>query len=84
MTDYIPPADGKFSKILVPTEDTVKFSYLLSKCVNESGIKRPIMFVGESGTAKSVITHSFIGKLDPDKWMKLHVNFSSRTTSSDL
>lgn len=25
MQEYIPPADGKFSKILVPTEDTTKF-----------------------------------------------------------
>lgn len=27
--EYKPPADGKFSKILVPTVDTKRFSYLL-------------------------------------------------------
>jgi dynein heavy chain len=27
--EYQPPADGKFSKILVPTVDTKRFSYLL-------------------------------------------------------
>lgn len=55
MRDYIPPSDGKFSKILVPTEDTTKYSYILSKNINERGLKRPCLFCGDSGTAKSVI-----------------------------
>ena len=29
VTDYRPPSDGKFSKILVPTMDTVKFAWIL-------------------------------------------------------
>lgn len=29
VTEYQPPLDGKFSKILVPTVDTKRFSYLL-------------------------------------------------------
>lgn len=53
--EYTPPPDGKFSKILVPTSDTKKFSYLLSKHITDRGFKRPIMFVGPSGTAKSTI-----------------------------
>jgi len=51
-TQYIPPADGKFSKILVPTVDTKRFSYLLGQMIEK---KQPVMFVGDSGTAKSVI-----------------------------
>jgi dynein heavy chain len=56
VTEYLPPPDGKFSKILVPTSDTKKFSYLLSKHITERGFKRPVMFVGPSGTAKSTIS----------------------------
>lgn len=82
--EYQPPSDGKFSKIIVPTQDTKRFSYLLNKHVNDVGIKRPVLFVGESGTAKSVITSAFINQLNQDNWMKLSVNFSSRTTSADL
>jgi dynein heavy chain len=82
--EYQPPADGKFSKILVPTQDTKRFSYLLEKHITESGLKRPVLFVGESGTAKSVIMQSFTNLLSPDNWMKLVVNFSSRTNSRDL
>jgi dynein heavy chain len=69
---------------LVPTEDTTKFKYILQKNINERGIKRPVLFCGDSGTAKSVIINFFINGLEAEKWMKLTVNFSSRTTSSDL
>jgi len=55
VTEYVPPPDGKFSKILVPTVDTKRFSFLLGQHVVDKNIRRPIMFVGESGTAKSVI-----------------------------
>lgn len=53
--EYQPPIDGKFSKILVPTQDTKRFGYLLEKHITDQGTKRPVLFVGESGTAKSVI-----------------------------
>lgn len=43
------------------------------------------MFVGESGTAKSVIVSNFLtNTLSSDNYMKLNINFSSRTTSFDL
>ncbi len=40
---YVPPPDNKFSKILVPTVDTKRFSFLLGLSVKE---KYPCMFVG--------------------------------------
>lgn len=42
------------------------------------------MFVGESGTAKSVIISNYLSSLPADDFMKLNINFSSRTTSKDL
>ena len=55
--DYIPPADGSFHKILVPTVDTVKYSYLLKILVD---IKKPTLFVGTPGTAKTVIMSNYL------------------------
>jgi len=46
--------------------------------------KHPVLFVGESGTAKSVIISNYLGSLSADHYMKLNFNFSSRTTSRDL
>ena len=78
---YETPDGIKFSKILVPTVDTKKYSYVLDLMVKN---KFPCMFVGESGTAKSVIISNYLSLLSTDQFMKLEINFSSRTTSRDL
>lgn len=70
-----------YSKILVPTIDTKKYTYLLDLMLKN---KNPTIFVGESGTAKSVIISNYLGSLPSDDFMKLNINFSSRTTSKDL
>jgi dynein heavy chain len=77
---YIPPEDSKFSKILVPTVDTMRYSWLLDKIM---GINKPCMYVGDSGTAKSVTIFHCLKQLDPEKNIILNTNFSSRTTSAD-
>ena len=79
--DYEPPADGSFHKILVPTVDTVKYSYLLKILID---IQEPIIFVGEPGTAKTVIIQNFLGTLSLEDYTLLNVNFSSRTTSMEV
>eukprot|EP00919_Chromeraceae_sp_WS-2016_P052519 GHVR01124680.1.p1 GENE.GHVR01124680.1~~GHVR01124680.1.p1 ORF type:complete len:202 (+),score=12.16 GHVR01124680.1:6864-7469(+) len=71
----------KFSKILVPTIDTKKYSYVLDLMIKT---KVPCIFVGESGTAKSVIISNYLNSLSTDHFLKLNINFSSRTTSKDL
>jgi dynein heavy chain len=82
LEEYVPPEDGKFSKILVPTTDTKKFNWLFEQI---SGRRQfPCLFVGHSGTAKSVILQNYINQLDPEKHVKLNINFSSRTTSMDV
>jgi len=48
---YEPPVNKKFSSILVPTVDTVKYAWLINQII---GLKKPAMFCGESGTAKTV------------------------------
>ena len=46
--EYRPPEDGKFSKILVPTMDTVKFSWLFDQLSNQaeasSSVRRSLRY----------------------------------------
>jgi dynein heavy chain, axonemal len=65
----------------VPTIDTKKYTYILDLMVKS---KYPCIFVGESGTAKSVIISNYLGSLSSDNYMRLEINFSSRTTSRDV
>lgn len=82
--DYTPPQDGKFSSILVPTVDTERYSFLLKMVLS---VDKPVLFVGEPGTAKTVIIQSYLNQVveeDPNKYANLNINFSSRTTSLDV
>ena len=53
----------KYHEILVPTVDTVRNTWLLELMVK---IKRPVVFVGETGTSKTATIQNFLRKLDPD------------------
>lgn len=64
---------------MVPTTDSVLYSYLLESLAPF----RPILFIGESGTAKTTIIQKYISKLPSTGYAKLNINFSSRTTSAD-
>eukprot|EP01028_Stygiella_incarcerata_P003072 TRINITY_DN1583_c0_g3_i1.p1 TRINITY_DN1583_c0_g3~~TRINITY_DN1583_c0_g3_i1.p1 ORF type:complete len:4602 (-),score=1271.77 TRINITY_DN1583_c0_g3_i1:125-13930(-) len=78
---YTPPRNGKFASILVPTVDTVRTTWLLENIVRAG---KPLMFIGDSGTAKTVTTHTYLHKLDREANQVLNVNFSSRTTGADV
>lgn len=47
-------------------------------------LKKPAMFVGDSGTAKTVTIFSHFKSLPMEKYVVLNINFSSRTTSMDF
>ena len=75
------PPDGDFSKILVPTTDTVKFNYLLTLFMEKA---KPTIFVGEPGTAKTVMIKNYLSSLALDSNVVLNLNFSSRTDSLEV
>lgn len=79
--EFVPPAVKKFSSILVPTVDTQRYSWLLSLVMQ---LKKPAMFVGDSGTAKTVTVFSHFKNLPMERYVVLNINFSSRTTSADF
>ena len=72
---------SKFATILVPTVDTVRSTWLLD-CFVAAG--KPVLFVGDSGTAKTVTIAKYLSQLDITKHVLLGMNFSSRTTSMDV
>jgi hypothetical protein len=45
--------------------------------------KKPVLFIGESGTAKTVTIRSFLDRPD-NPWATLTINFSSRTNSMQV
>ena len=81
VSDYVAPPDGKFAKIVVPTVDTVRSTWLLSTF---AGGGRAVLFVGDSGTAKTVTIANYLGNLDQTKNIILNMSFSNRTTSMDV
>lgn len=70
-----------FSDILVPTMDTVRHTWILDKLVE---FKKPVLFVGEVGTSKTVTIQNFLQQLPQDKNFLLNMNFSSRTNSFNV
>jgi len=79
---YEPPQPFAFSSILVPTADTVRYRFLLDLVIRA---KMPVLFTGESGTAKTVIMKSYMESgLSTDQYSSMTINFSSRTSSLDV
>lgn len=64
--------------------DTTRYAWLLTQI---QLMKRPVCFCGDSGAAKTVtVSYAFQGMTvtNPDEYIFLTVNFSSRTSSSDF
>eukprot|EP01135_Chromosphaera_perkinsii_P012097 Nk52_evm35s2579 gene=Nk52_evmTU35s2579 len=64
--------------VIVPTIDTVRFSFLLEKFLT---VGRPVMFNGETGTGKSVITVDILSKMRDNDFVPIFMNFSAQTSS---
>ncbi|EAS00969.2 dynein heavy chain (macronuclear) [Tetrahymena thermophila SB210] len=74
------PAKAKPQTIIVPTQDTVRYSFLL-----EHNIKNcvPTLFCGPTGTGKSVyIKNLLMQKLDQKKYMTIEIGFSAQTSAT--
>uniref|UniRef100_A0A4W6DYT1 Dynein axonemal heavy chain 12 n=1 Tax=Lates calcarifer TaxID=8187 RepID=A0A4W6DYT1_LATCA len=70
----------KVQEIIVPTIDTVRYTYLLDLCINY-GV--PLLFVGPTGTGKSVyVKEKLMNNLDKDRYLPFFINFSARTSSN--
>jgi len=77
---YEEPSPFRFYDVMVPTQDSVLYSSML----HHLAPLRPILFVGESGTAKTTIIQKYLQDLPSTSYARLLMNFSSRTNSGDV
>lgn len=64
-----------FYKIIVPTVDTIRYDFLVSKLLaNEF----PVLLVGPVGTGKTSTAVSVISQLDSEKYSTLMINMSAQ------
>eukprot|EP00002_Diphylleia_rotans_P015940 TRINITY_DN308_c0_g1_i6.p1 TRINITY_DN308_c0_g1~~TRINITY_DN308_c0_g1_i6.p1 ORF type:complete len:4231 (+),score=876.63 TRINITY_DN308_c0_g1_i6:183-12875(+) len=72
-------AGTPFHEIIVPTLDTVRFSYLLDlHLLNHI----PIIFAGPTGTGKTIIIQNKITDMDSEKYTSILMQFSGQTTAA--
>ncbi|GKT16503.1 Dynein-1-alpha heavy chain, flagellar inner arm I1 complex, partial [Aduncisulcus paluster] len=72
---------GKLFSSLVSTVDTTRHTFLLDQLMNTHD---PVLFVGESGTAKTVTINNYLASLSREEWVTLTIAFSSRTSALDV
>ncbi|KAL9923028.1 dynein heavy chain 2, axonemal kl-2 [Glossina fuscipes fuscipes] len=70
-----------FYKIIVPTVDTVRYEYLVSKMLQDG---YPVLLVGNVGTGKTSTAVSVMEACDNTKYTVLSINISAQTTAAGL
>ena len=74
------PADAQFREIIVPTVDTARYTFLLQQAVASGS---PLLFVGPTGTGKSVYSKRFLSSLPSEEYVPCNfVTFSAQTTAN--
>ncbi|KAK0140700.1 Dynein heavy chain 3, axonemal [Merluccius polli] len=74
----IPPA-ANVSDLIIPTMETARQLFFLRTYLAK---EVPMLFVGPTGTGKSVINNSFLVTLPKERYVPNCVNFSARTSAN--
>jgi len=68
-----------FFEMLVPTVDTVRYSYIFT---HSMGVNRPVLFTGHSGVGKSVVIADAMTKMcEEGSWTRMDLSFSAQTNA---
>ncbi|CAL8305136.1 unnamed protein product [Lota lota] len=77
--DSIIPAGANVSDLIIPTMETARQLFFLSTYLAH---EVPMLFVGPTGTGKSVINNSFLVRLPKERYVPNCINFSARTSAN--
>ncbi|OWK63542.1 Dynein heavy chain 7, axonemal [Lonchura striata] len=70
----------KIQDIIVPTMDTVRYTYLLDLFITHG---KPLLLVGPTGTGKSVyVKDKLMNNLEKELYFPFFINFSARTSAN--
>ncbi|XP_055265604.1 dynein axonemal heavy chain 3 [Moschus berezovskii] len=72
-------ANAKVSELIIPTMETARQSFFLKTYLDH---EIPMLFVGPTGTGKSVITNNFLLHLPKNTYLPNCINFSARTSAN--
>ena len=79
MREFVYDSKTPFFNILVPTRDTVRFSYLAKTLIQ---VQRPVLFSGQTGVGKSVIMNDMLVRNKADlKLVVISFQFSAQSNS---
>ena len=70
-----------YSRIFVPTLDTTRLLWFSNNMLK---LRKPIMFVGNSGSAKTVVANVLLRQQDEEVWMYNIISFNSFTIAASL
>jgi dynein heavy chain len=70
---------AKFSSIMVPTSDTARYTFLADHLLSHTG---QILFVGGTGTGKTIDLHTYLLSLPDEKFSVLETQFSAQTSAN--
>ena len=81
VSSFTPSKDTTYSKLVVPTVDTVRYSFLVTQLVNT---KTNVVLTGNTGTGKSVIAQLLLEQLPTQQYALMTMNFSAQTSSQNV
>eukprot|EP00899_Mesostigma_viride_P012150 jgi/Mesvir1/20936/Mv08007-RA.1 len=79
VAEFNVPAGTPFSKIIVPTMDTVRYSYVLDKLMRNHC---NVLCVGDTGTGKTLMLQDKLSNGMPELYAPLFLTFSARTSAN--
>jgi dynein heavy chain len=75
--DFTYDPKASFFSMLVPTVDTVRYSFVFTKSLL---VDRPVLFTGQSGVGKSVvIAAAMTAMVDGGSWTRIDISYSAQT-----
>jgi dynein heavy chain len=76
ISEYIFDTQASFAELIVPTMDSVRYTYLLDLLITHD---KHVLMVGPTGTGKSVNVQRHLASGFGDKYVPLNLNFSAQT-----